>query len=204
MNFSRLIFLILSDLYRYNKDVSAKSLLLNCFFNPGFKCTVYYRICRFFYINWALKNNIFWKVFFFIFYFFCRHNTIKYGIEIPYQTDVGEGFHISHFGCIVIGKDVKIGNNCNISQGITIGASQRGSCKGSPVILNDVYIGPGAKIFGSIIIGNNVAIGANCVVTKSVENNAVVVGVPGKVISYNGSSAYVNNIDYGSLSNLTK
>lgn len=199
MNLSKLIIVCLSDLYRYQKNTSVKSFLLNFFFNPGFKCSVYYRVCRFAHKIYSLNDSIFWRIVFFIFSFFHKHNSIKYGIEIPYQTDIGKGFHISHFGSIIIGKDVKIGNNCNVSQGVTIGASQRGSCKGSPIILDNVYIGPGAKIFGSILIGNNVAIGANCVVTKSIENNAVVVGVPGRVISYKGSSGYVNNVDYEDL-----
>lgn len=57
-------------------------------------------------------------------------------------------------------------------------------------------IGPGAKIFGNIRIGNGAAIGANCVVTHDVPENAVVVGIPGKVISYKGSKGYINRINY--------
>ena len=45
-------------------------------------------------------------------------------------------------------------------------------------------------------IGNNVAIGANCVVTKDVPDNGVVVGVPGKVMGYEGSKGYVERTDY--------
>ncbi len=45
-------------------------------------------------------------------------------------------------------------------------------------------------------MGNNAAIGANCVVTSDVPESAVVVGVPGKVISYAGSEGYINRIDY--------
>ena len=62
-----------------------------------------------------------------------------------------------------------------------------------------MYIATGAKIIGAITIGNNVAIGANCVVTKDIPHNAVVVGIPGKVILYEGSKGYVNNIDYDSF-----
>ena len=43
------------------------------------------------------------------------------------------------------------------------------------------------------------AIGANSVVTKDIPDNAVVEGVPGKVIFYKGSTSYVNNIDYNSF-----
>jgi serine O-acetyltransferase len=79
---------------------------------------------------------------------------------------------------------------------VTIGQSNRGKRKGCPTIGNEVYIGPGAKIFGNIKIGNNVAIGANSVVTRDIPDNAVVVGIPGNVISYNGSDGYINRIDY--------
>lgn len=90
----------------------------------------------------------------------------------------------------------RIGKNCNISQGVTLGVVNRGENKGYPTIGDDVYIGPGAKIVGSVNIGNNVAIGANCVVTKDVPDNSVVVGIPGKVISQNGSQGYVNRTGY--------
>jgi len=65
-----------------------------------------------------------------------------------------------------------------------LGRVNRGNKKGFPVIGNNVYIGPGAKIIGNVHIGNNVAIGANCVVTHDIPDNGVVVGIPGKVISW--------------------
>ena len=93
-------------------------------------------------------------------------------------------------------KDVKIGNNCNISQGVTLGVTNRGAKKGCPTIGDNVYIAPGAKVIGNIVVGNDVAIGANCVLTKDVPDHAVVVGIPGKIISYNGSSGYINRTNY--------
>ncbi len=51
-------------------------------------------------------------------------------------------------------------------------------------------------MLGKIIVGDNAAIGANCVVLNDVADNGVVVGVPGKLVSYNGSKGYVNNTDY--------
>jgi serine O-acetyltransferase len=59
------------------------------------------------------------------------------------------------------------------------------------VIGNRVYIGPGAKLFGGIKVGDNVAIGANAVVTKDLPENAVAVGVPAKIINYNGSADFI-------------
>lgn len=117
----------------------------------------------------------------------------KYGIAIPYKTEIGPGFYVGHFGGIVITYKARIGKNCNISQGVTIGQSYRGERQGAPTLGDGVYVGPGAKLFGNIKVGNNVAIGANCVVTKDVPDNAIIVGVPGKVISFNGAREYITN-----------
>ena len=46
-------------------------------------------------------------------------------------------------------------------------------------------------MIGGVTIGDNVAIGTNCVVTKDIPDNAVVVGVPGRIISYDGSTGYM-------------
>ena len=56
-----------------------------------------------------------------------------------------------------------------------------------------MYIGAGAKVVGKIRVGNNVAIGANAVVTKDVPDNAVVGGIPAKIISMDGASYFVDN-----------
>lgn len=105
---------------------------------------------------------------------------------------IGEGFFIGHWGTIVVNEKVKIGRNVNISQGVTIGQLNRGKRMGTPVIGNEVYIGPGAKILGNIVVGNNVAIGANAVVLDDVPDNVCVAGIPAKIVSMNGSDGYVN------------
>lgn len=45
----------------------------------------------------------------------------------------------------------------------------------------------------NINIRNNVAIGSNAVVTKNIEDNSVVVGIPAKIISKDGSEGYILN-----------
>jgi len=125
-----------------------------------------------------------------------HHLTYKLGISIPPSTKIGSDFYIGHFGGIVINHKSVIGKNCNISQGVTLGQANRGANKGYPSLGDNVYIGPGAKIVGAVKIGNNVAIGANCVVTKDIPDNSVVVGVPSRVISKEGSAGYINRIGY--------
>ncbi|MEA5449347.1 serine O-acetyltransferase [Leptolyngbya sp. CCNP1308] len=113
------------------------------------------------------------------------------GISICCEAKIGKGLYIGHFGGIFINGGVVIGENCNISQGVTIGLGGRDSRRGCPKIGDRVFIGPGAKVFGSIIIENDAAIGANAVVTKSLPNKAVAVGIPAQVISYKGSKEYI-------------
>ena len=93
-------------------------------------------------------------------------------------------------------QDAIIGKNCNISHGITIGVINTGNKKGCPVIGDNVYIGPGAKIIGRIMIGNNSAISPNSVVTNDVPDNATVVAIPPRMVFLNGSKGYINKTDY--------
>lgn len=47
---------------------------------------------------------------------------------------------------------------------------------------DNCYFGLDCKIFGSVRIGDNVTVGANAVVTKDIPDNAIVGGVPAKII----------------------
>lgn len=116
---------------------------------------------------------------------------IATGIDLPPDADIGKGLYIGHFGGIIVAHGARIGENCNLSQGVTIGYAGRGDQRGCPTIGDRVYIAPGAKIVGRITIGNDVAIGANAVVTKDLPDMAVAVGVPAKIISYDGSADFV-------------
>jgi serine O-acetyltransferase len=183
--------IILSDLFRISADTSMTVFIRHLFFGESYKYIFWMRTCSF------AKASIIYK---YTLYPFARiilkHYVYKLGISIPYKTNIGKGFYIGHFGGVVINSGATIGVNCNISQCVTIGRAGRGGAKGFPVIGNNVYLGPGAKIIGGIKIGNDVVIGANSVVTKDVPDKAVVVGIPGKVISFDGSDGIVNNIDY--------
>ena len=74
---------------------------------------------------------------------------------------------------IVIGKGVKVGENCVIYQQVTIdSALLPNNIKGSPKIGNNCYIYPGAKIIGNITIGDNVIITPNAVIQKDIPDNS--------------------------------
>ncbi len=184
-------YLLLTDLYRITGKYQLSALIRNIIFCREYKYIFWMRTCQY------SKRNNFLK---FLIYPVARlilyRLSTRYGVFINPSTKIGCGFNINHIGDIVINSKCTIGDNCTISHGVTLGQKNRGKFKGYPVLGDNVYIGPGVKIIGSVKVGNNVAIGANSVVTKDIPDNAVVVGVPGKVISYNGVTGYVVNINY--------
>lgn len=124
-----------------------------------------------------------------IIFLFYRHLKYKTGIQIRMDTQIEGGLHFIHFGDIVINASAKIGKNCTIFNGVTIGASKLGGC--APEIGNNVCLCVGAKLIGNIKIGNNVIVGAGAVVVKDVPDNAVVAGVPAKIISMKGDKEHM-------------
>lgn len=105
-----------------------------------------------------------------------------YNSKIPYQAHIGKGTKCGYGGIgVVIHSEAKIGDNCLIGQQVTIGGGNS-KYPGVPKIGDNVYVAKGAIVFGGIIIGNNVTIGANAVVNRHVPDNAVVAGVPARVL----------------------
>ncbi len=113
------------------------------------------------------------------------------GICISPDCTIGPGLYIGHFGGIIVHPDVVIGRDCNLSQGVTLGLARRGDRWGVPTLGDRVYVAPGAKVIGPIHLASGTVVGANAVVTKDTEPDAVVGGVPAKVISYKGSAEFI-------------
>ena len=104
-----------------------------------------------------------------------------------YTKDIGGGLYIQHgFATIISAK--RIGENCRIYQQVTVGY------KGdeSPVLEDNVSITCGAKVLGNVTMHSGSIAAAGAVVVKDVPKNAVVAGVPAKIISYKDE----NNIDF--------
>jgi len=186
-------FLWYSDLYRYAGTVNCSVFLRHLLREPGFRYSFFLRLCNYLAKR---KTKLVIKIIYRLAFEILRQIGVRYGISIPPGTEIGSGLLIGHHGGIVVNSETIIGNNCNMSHGVTIGQTNRGSKKGCPTIGNAVFIGPGAVIIGKIKIGNNVAIGANAVVSKDIPDNAVVVGIPGEVISLHGSQDYIHCTDY--------
>lgn len=113
----------------------------------------------------------------------------RLGFSIGYDS-FGPGLAIVHYGCTVVHGKARIGDNCRIHEGVTIGANA--TSPNFPRIGNNVYIASGAKIIGDVEIADDVVIGAGAVVVKSIlEEGITVGGVPAKKISSNNSAPYL-------------
>ena len=111
------------------------------------------------------------------------------GVEIHPGAVLGPGLFIDHATGVVIGETAEVGEDVTLYHGVTLGGSGRDTGKRHPTIGDRVIIGAGAKVLGAIKIGDDSRIGANAVVVKEVPSSAVVIGVPGQVISRHGRSS---------------
>ena len=105
-----------------------------------------------------------------------------------YTREIGGGLYIQHgFSTIITAE--KIGKNCRIYQQVTIGYKNGTS---PPILEDNVSVACGAKVLGNITMHSNSIAGAGSVVIKDVPENAIIGGVPGKVIGYKDET----NIDF--------
>lgn len=141
-------------------------------FNPRIRFIVALRHYEYHANNGRLLRTAWW-------YWRFKRLSYKLGYTI-YKNNFGPGFYPAHYGTIVVNASSRIGAHCMIHACTNIG----GGRGGVPMIGDDVFIGPGAKIFGGITIGDNVSIGANAVVNKSFPSNVVIAGVPAKIVKY--------------------
>ncbi len=182
-------YMIEQDLKRYgrNRKFGFSAFVRYMYYEcvPGIRFSLIFRLCQYY-----QKRN---KLLFYLFYFWLRRIKYKYGFDISHRTQIGKGLYIGHFGGIVIHGDAIIGENCNLSQGMTIGVLARGPKTGVPKIGNRVFIGPGAVILGDITVGDDVLIGTNSVVDFDVPNHSVVAAPRAAVISSAGSEGYIVN-----------
>ena len=167
------------DMDRFEKVPSLIDRLLN---NEVYYIYHYIRHLR--YIEYYQKRSGLYKLLFLYHWYCYKHLGFRLKMAI-YPNTIGQGFRIYHAGSYVhVGPNVKIGKNCTFVSGVVFGNKTEEPDE-SPVIVGDnCYFGIGVTVLGSVKIGNNVSIGAHAVVTHDIPDNAIVGGVPAKILKY--------------------
>lgn len=166
------------DFERINGKITFRKLMMSLLFEPGFKYIFWMRITRYFWLKRGLA-----RIPFVLCRFILKHFAYKYTFDVSYRAKIGPGLSIAHHGYIVVRAAALIGENCSLRPGVVIGKKLTDDVNAA-VLENNVDIGVGAKILGDVHIGNNVTIGANAVVTNDVPDNAIVAGIPARVLGY--------------------
>lgn len=176
---------VISDFLRYGKSFNFLNWIKIFIKNPEYRFLLFLRLSGMY--SYYNPIGLFSRL-------FLKRLKWKYGIQIPILTKIGKGFHLNHFGGIVINQGVVVGENCNVSQGITLGNVSRGKRKGCPTIGDRVWIGANSVVVGKINIGNDVLIAPLTYVNFDVPDNAVISGNPAQIINYKSSIVYIKNI----------
>lgn len=163
-----------SDCFRYNARRGFGEVARLARVNPGFRYTLIFRLAR------HLRDNR--SVLAAIFRLLHRHYSVKYGIQIPLSVEIGHGLMLPHFGGIVVNSKAKIGTNCTILHGVTLGSISAGKRAGFPVVCDGVYLGPGAVVVGNVTLGAGSTLSGGAWVNFDVPSNALVIGNPGKIV----------------------
>lgn len=179
--------MLVSDYNKYKKY--GGNFITIVFFTQGFWALIQYRVASYCFKN--IKIIGVRQVLLFLLLIWQKIIEIITGISIPASAQIGHSFYIGHFGGIILNAKTIIGNNCNISQGVTIGVSGLGDKRGVPIIGNNVYIACNTTVAGKILIEDNAVLGANSLVKSNVSKNQIVLGVPAIVVSDKGSSTYI-------------
>jgi serine O-acetyltransferase len=112
------------------------------------------------------------------------------GISIPREVEIGAGLYLPSFGGVILGHGA-IGENCTIEHSVTLGIAGKGDERGTPILGDRVFVGAHSMVVGKITIGDDAVIFPGSIVTRSVPPRAVVMGHPARVVSREGSFAWI-------------
>lgn len=125
----------------------------------------------------GFRKKISLKIYWFTFHII----EVITGISLPKTVKVGGGLRIYHFGNIFIHKNVVIGKNCTLRQGVTLGNRYNDDL--APILKDNVELGAYAQVIGDITLEDNSKIGVMSVVLKDVPAGKTACGNPARIVN---------------------
>lgn len=174
-SWERCVYLIKADSYRVDGRVGARAFLANLVHLPSSRVLLVYRLG-----HWSMVGRERLGV-----RLLCRllygRWSARYGLEIPFATDIGPGLKIAHLaGGVIVNSGSRIGAAVTLTPGVVIGNN---AGRSGPASIGDrVVIHVGAKVIGDIEVGSDSQIGVNAVVNRDMPPGSVIAGMPARVI----------------------
>jgi serine O-acetyltransferase len=142
--------------------------------SEGFWAILIYRLQR---IVRSYRPRWVWRPALWVLHIVRKLFTTVTHIDIHPSAEIGPGLFIPHVGSIRVHAATKIGADCLIFHGCTIGAQTGGA-----VISDHVFISCNSTIIGSVTIGDGASIGANSLVVDNVPAGMTAIGVPARIL----------------------
>ena len=158
-----------------NRDPSKESTALNALlFHQGLHALVCYRVAH---RLWQAGRTG-------LAYYMQSTVSSRYSADIHPAAEIDGGLYLNVGGGVVIGETARVGKDCTILQGVTLGGTGKEVGNRHPKISDGVILHCGACVLGNINVGRGAIITAKSIVTKEVPELARVSGVPASVKSY--------------------
>lgn len=161
--------------YLIRSDIEYWGGASEAFLRLGFHAALSYRISYFFSQH---KLAIFSKILQFV-------SQIVTGTEISHKAEIGPSLRIIHSIGVHIGPGIKIGAKATICECSSIVYMDQ---ENPPVVGNNLWLGPGARIMGNVVLGDEVWVGPNSVVLKNIPSQHTAFGIPARPLPKEMSS----------------
>jgi len=164
-----------SDLAATTGHTGFKVGVRSWLFHPAFRLVTLYRWSRACYGGGRIKR---------LFGDMCWRKAVgDFGCYISPRAHIGVRLRLAHPVGIVIGDEVRVGDDVTLYQHVTLGQS-RPNEEQYPSIGDRAILYTGCVVMGAIRIGEDAIVGANSVVRQDVPDGAIVAGVPARFIGW--------------------
>jgi serine O-acetyltransferase len=172
------------------RDPAARGLIERLLCYAGFHALVFHRLAHWLHTRLRL---------FLLARLLSQLSRLLTGVEIHPAALIGRGVFIDHGMGVIIGETAIVGDGCTLFQGVTLGGTGGQTGKRHPTLQEGVVVGAGAKVLGNITVGRFSRIGAGSVAVADVPPESTVVGVPGRIVSHQGTRVPGATLDHGNL-----